>query len=40
MWDDLTRKEKITFAVDLGLRIVALAAIVGVVVLLIVEDIP
>jgi hypothetical protein len=40
MWYDLTRKEKIIFAVDLGLRIVTLAAIVGVVVLLIVEVIP
>lgn len=36
----MTRKKKIIFAVDLGLRIVSLAAIVAVVVILIVEDIP
>lgn len=36
----MTRKKKIISAVDLGLRIVSLAAIVAVVVILIVEDIP
>ncbi len=35
MWDDLTRKEKIIFSVDLGLRIVSLAALVAFVVVLI-----
>ena len=35
MWDDLTRKEKIIFAVDLGLRTVTLVAMVAFVVVLI-----
>jgi hypothetical protein len=35
MWDDLARKEKIIFAVDLGLRIVTLATMVAFLVVLI-----